>query len=128
MIPFVAGCLALVLGMPGLLLAGCPACAATVVPTAPDCHERSGPEQLLPACCGGSSATAGCCGEMKVPETTPGLETVAAKAASSPAPLTQAPVAVAGVHEAPARPVRLAGGPLLYESAGLYTLHSVLLI
>ena len=117
LIPFVAGLLALVLGMPGLLQAGCPACA-TMRAHGPDLH---------PACCGGSSAAAGCC-EMKVPESTPGIEAVAAKAAPAPAPLTQAPVAAASVHEALARPVRLAGDPLLYESAGLYTLHSVLLI
>ena len=126
MTPIVAGLLALVLGVPGLLQA-CPACAAVMAPTGPDCHERSGAE-LHPACCGGSSATAGCCGEMTVPETTPGIEAVAAKAAPSPAPLTLAPVAVASVHEALARPVCLAGDPLLYEGAGLYTLHSVLLI
>jgi hypothetical protein len=127
MTPIVAGLLALVLGVPGLLQAGCPACAATMARTAPDCPEKSGPE-LHPACCGGSSATAACCGEMKVPESTPGIEAVAAKAAPAPAALTPAPVAVASVHEALSRPVRLAGDPLLYESAGLYTLHSVLLI
>lgn len=127
MTPIVAGLLALVLGVPGLLHAGCPACAATVARTAPDCHEKSGPE-LHPACCGGSPAAVACCGEMTVPKTTPGIEAVAAKAAPSPAPLTLAPVAVASVREALARPARLAGGPLLYEGAGLYTLHSVLLI
>ena len=117
MAPIVAGLLALVLGVPGLLHAGCPACAAIMA---------HGPA-LHPACCGGNSATAGCC-EMKVPESTPGIEAVAAKVAPPTAPLPQAPIAAASVHEALARPVPLAGDPLLYESAGICTLHSVLLI
>jgi hypothetical protein len=65
---------------------------------------------------------------MTVPETTPGIEAVAAKAAPAAPPLPLAPTAIASVHEPLARPVRLAGDPLLYEGAGLYTLHSVLLI
>lgn len=125
MTPIVAGLLALMLGVPGLLHA-CPTCAAMMAPTGPGCHERSGSE-LHPACCGGSSATVGCCGELTVPETTPGIDAVAAKAAPAPPPLTLAPV-VASVHEALARPVCLADDHLLYEGAGLYTLHSVLLI
>ena len=122
----VAGILALMLGVPGLLQA-CPACAAMMAPTGPDCHERSGSE-LHPACCGGSSATVGCCGELTVPETTPGIEAVAAKVAPAPPPLTLAPIAIASEHETLASPVRLADDPLLYEGAGLYALHSVLLI
>lgn len=116
MTPIVA-LLALVLGVPGLLHTDCPACAAMTA---------HGPE-LHPACCGGSSATAGCC-EMKVPESSPGIEAVAAKVTPPTAPLPQAPIAAARVHEALARPVRLAGNPLLREGAGLYTLHSILLI
>jgi hypothetical protein len=126
MIPIVAGFLALVLGVPGLLQSGCAACGAMAIRTAPHCHESSGPK-LHPACCGGSAA-AGCCGEMKVPESTPGIEAVAAPAAQSPAPLFQDPVPVERAREALARPVGLAGAPLLYQTAGLYTLHSILLI
>ena len=122
--PIVAGLLALVLGVPGLLQA-CPACAAVMAPNGPDCHERSGAE-LHPACCGGNSDTASCCGEMTVPETTPGIETVADKGAPAPPPLTLAPIA--SVYEALARPICLAHDPPLYDGAALYTLHSVLLI
>ena len=126
MSPIVAGLLALMLGVPGLFQA-CSACAAVMAPTGLDCHERSGAE-LHPACCGGNSAIAGCCGEMTVPETTPGIEAVAAKAAPAPTPRALAPIAIASVHEALARPVRLADDPLLYEGDGLYTFFSVLLI
>ena len=124
MTPIVAGLLALVLGVPGFVQA-CPACASMMAPTGPDCHKRSGAE-FHPACCGGSSATAGCCGEMSVPET--GIEAVGAKVAPAPPPLTLDPIAIASMHEALVRPVRLADDPLLYEGAGLYTLLSVLLI
>ena len=124
--PLVAFLLVLVLGVPGLLQA-CPSCAVMMARTAPDCHETSRPE-LYPTCCGGSSATAGCCAEMQAPETTPGTQAVAGLTAPTPDPLVQAPACVASVREALARPIRIAGDPLLYEGAGLYTLHSVLLI
>ncbi len=127
MAPIVAGILALALGAPGLLRAGCPACAVAMAPMGSDFHEGSGPE-IHPLCCG-SSATAGCCGETTVPETPPGvIEAAAAKKAPASPPLALAPAAMPTLHEATAKPFRLGAGRLRYEGAGLCTLHSVLLI
>ena len=122
-----AGILALVLGVPGLLLPGCAACAFSAAQAGPECHESARPA-LHSACCGGSSVMAPCCGEMKEPVTLPGTQTAAALTAPSSAPLVQATAVVARMHETLARPVRPADAPLLYEGTGLYTLHSVLLI
>jgi hypothetical protein len=120
------GVLALLLGLPGLLQVGCPACLAVTGAAGSGCHERSGPE-LHPACCGGDLKAAGCCGEMKSPEPARGVEAVAVRNLPAPALLVQPTAAVQSLHEGRPRPVPGASQPL-YEGAGLYTLHSVLLI
>lgn len=57
----------------------------------------------------------------------PAVKAAAVPTAPLPDLLVQAPAAFASVHEALARPVRLADPPL-YEGSGLHTLHSVLRI
>ena len=115
----------LLIGLPGLLRAGCSSCQT--VSKHAGCHQESGPA-FHPACCGGSATLVDrCCGSLTG---TPSDGTEIAVAPKAPASAATCPVAAPVVFvqlETP-NPVRLATDPLIHEGIGLYTLLSILLI
>lgn len=118
--------LALLLGVPGIVWAHCPACEAAGAPQASGCHKDNGPK-LLPEHCGGGAGRVAdpCCGRLEAPAPTSATTAVTAPTPPSPAlaPLAAAPAIP--LRQEPARPPRLAGEPLLREGTGLFLLLSV---
>jgi hypothetical protein len=109
--------LALLAGLPGVLLAACGPCSR---PSAmPCCHPGDGTLTVQ---------ARSCCETVK--SSTPSAASPAIRPASSaPAIALAEPLALAAEPlTAPPLPVPPPGPPLLHEGVGLYTLHSVFLI
>lgn len=114
------------IGLPGLLRAGCPSCEATSQWSSA-CHQERGPA-FHPACCGGSAALVDdCC---IGPVGGPSARTEAAIAPQAPAgaAICPAPVPVVFLLPETPEPVRLVTVPPGHGGNGLYTLYSTLLI
>lgn len=118
--------IALLIGAPGLLRAGCFSCKASSYPGMA-CHPEKGPE-LHPACCGGTAAfVRDCCTDSKG-ALSAGNE--AALAPQSPASVAVFPDSIPVLFLLPESPdpVRLVADPPWHERVGLYTLYSAFLI
>jgi len=115
----------LLIGLPGLLRAGCHSCGATSHQSSA-CHQERGPA-FHPACCGGNPTfVSDCCGPAGAPSSVTAAA-VAPKAPSSAAICPATAPALFAQFEGP-QPVRHSAETPCCVGVELYTLHSNFLI